>query len=112
MNKILPDAKERHQKKSIVLENMANIILIIMGTSALIAIWTMFNQNMSKEAFNKGYERGFDACIEENNLYDRYDSAYIPETDAEIWETYHDCNMYGLPEYAKPYCEKEGVPNA
>ena len=28
-----------------------------------------------------------------------------PETDGEIWKTYHDCNMYGLPEYARPYCE-------
>lgn len=111
MDKILPDAKKKHQK-STMLENIANIMLIVLAASATITIWTMFNQDMSRKAFNKGYERGFDACIEENNLYERYDPYDGPETDAEIWETYHDCNMYGLPEYAKPYCEQEKIPNA
>lgn len=106
MDKILPDAKKEHQK-SAMLENIANIMLIILAASATIVIWAMFNQDMSRKTFDKGYEKGFDACIEENNLYDRYDSAYTPETDGEIWEAYHDCNMYGLPEYAKPYCEAQ-----
>lgn len=87
------------------LENLANIVLIIVGITATIVLWTVFNQSMSKQAYENGYNRGFDACIEENNLYDKYDSAYIPTTDAEIWETYHDCNMYGLPEYARQFCE-------
>lgn len=111
MYKILPDAKKKHQK-SALLENIANIILIIMGITGTIIMWSMFNQYMSEEAFNKGYEKGFDACIEENNLYDRYETTYLPGTDGEIWERYHDCNMYGLPEYAKPYCEQEKIPNA
>ena len=111
MDKILPDAKKKHQK-SAMLENIANITLIIIGLTGTIIMWNMFNQYMSKDAFNKGYNEGFDACIEENNLYERYDPYDGPETDAEIWETYHDCNMYGLPEYAKPYCEQEKMPNA
>lgn len=95
-------------KRSRQIENIANIVLIILGVSSTIAIWTMFNQNMAKQAYEQGYYQGFDACIQENNLYERYNTYDEAETDAEIWNKYHDCNMYGLPEYAREYCEKAG----
>ena len=101
-----------HQKRIIILEYVSDILMIVVGISVLIMVWTAINKQMSEKAYDKGYDTGFDSCIQENNLYDRYDNAYRePATDAEIWETYHDCNMYGLPSYARPYCEKE-VPNA
>ena len=111
----LPSQERRIRKleiASIIIEIIALIIFIIVGLVYL-------NNKAGEEAYIRGYDAGydngwnagFDDCIQENNLYDNYDSYKEPATDAEIWETYHDCNMYGLPEYAKPYCEKETMPN-
>lgn len=108
MEQIIPNQLanlEKEIKRVNRLEYIANVIMIIVGISATIAIWVTLNQNMSNQAYEKGYNEGFDACIQENNLYERYDPYDEPATDAEIWNRYHDCNMYGLPEYARPICE-------
>lgn len=117
MYKILPDAEKERQKKKTMLDNIADIMLIILATSALIAIWVMFNQRMGNQAWQEGYDRGYeqsqwDYIDREINSRDYGTIRVMPETDAKIWETYHDCNMYGLPEYARPYCEQEKTPDA
>lgn len=117
MDKILPGAEKKHQKKSAMLENIENIMLIILAASAIVTIWTMFNQRMSNQAWQEGYDRGYeqsqwDYIDRKINSEDYGTIKMEPTTDAEIWETYHDCDMYGLPEYASPYCEQEQAPNA
>lgn len=43
------------------------IITIIILSLALVAVVTL------QVGLSVGYERGFNACIEENNLYERYE---------------------------------------
>ena len=45
---------------------LAAIISIIALIISLIAFWTT--------TYNVAYREGFDACIEENNLYERYET--------------------------------------
>lgn len=45
-----------------VIENIVLIILII----TTVVVW-------SNISYHAGYKKGFDACIEENNLYNRYE---------------------------------------
>ena len=63
-------------KKSIKLNYVIDIIVIILGISALIMVWMNINNMMAAKAYDEGWNNGFNAAIEENNLYDRYDSAY------------------------------------
>ena len=97
-------------KRARQLENVANIVLIVLGITATIAVWTIFNQRMGNQAWQEGYDRGYeqsqwDFIDREINSRDYGTIRMEPSTDAEIWETYHDCNMYGLPEYARPICD-------
>ena len=55
-------------------------VVVVLGAFALtmviVVAWLVSNEidNRIKNAYDFGYSRGFDSCIEENNLYDRYPS--------------------------------------
>lgn len=102
----------KHIKRIKILDNIANIAIIIVAISATIAIWITLNQRMGNQAWQEGYDRGYeqsqwDFIDREINSQDYGTIRMEPSTDAEIWEKYHDCDMYGLPEYARPYCEEK-----
>lgn len=111
----LDDEVERLREHSIRRNRMEiaiNILIILILSSLLITIWATHNQRMSNQAWQEGYDRGYeqaqwDFIDREINSRD-YGTTYMePSSDAEIWERYHDCNMYGLPEYARPICESK-----
>ena len=72
------------------------------------------------QGWDKGYDEGWEFgafqveasfgalldCEDSECLYDAIQSIREPRTDSEIWEAYHDCDMYGLPEYAREQCNK------
>ena len=45
------------------------VLLVVFIILALIFIFISFERKI----YEKAYEEGFDACIEENNLYERYE---------------------------------------
>ena len=103
---------EKRIKRAKILDNVTNIVLIIVAISATIAIWITLNQRMGNQAWQEGYDRGYeqsqwDYIDRKINSEDYGTIRMEPSTDAEIWEKYHDCDMYGLPEYARPYCEEK-----
>lgn len=121
MEQIIPNKLtnlEKEIKRINRLEYITNVVMIIVGISATIAIWTTLNQNMSNQIWQEGYERGYeqsqwDTIDREINSRDYGTIKMMSETDAEIWDAYHDCNMYGLPSYAREYCEEKAqIPNA
>ena len=100
----------KHIKRIKILDNVTNIAMIIVAISATIAIWITLNQRMGNQAWQEGYDRGYeqsqwDYIDRKINSEDYGTIRMEPSTDAEIWEKYHDCDMYGLPEYARPICE-------
>ena len=102
----------KHIKRIKILDDVANIAMIIVAISATIAIWVTLNQRMGNQAWQEGYDRGYeqsqwDYIDRKINSEDYGTIRMEPSTDAEIWEKYHDCDMYGLPEYARPYCEEK-----
>lgn len=102
----------KHIKRIKILDNVTNIAMIIVAISATIAIWVTLNQRMGNQAWQEGYDRGYeqsqwDYIDRKINSEDYGTIRMEPSTDAEIWEKYHDCDMYGLPEYARPYCEEK-----
>lgn len=60
------------------------------------AVWTVV-------AIIVGYILGYTSTVNVE-VEHFYPAASAPATDAEIWETYHDCDMYGLPDYAREEC--------
>lgn len=51
---------------------MAQIIAIVISTIAMVLSLIALNNTMYKDIHKKAYNEGFNACIEENNLYERY----------------------------------------
>lgn len=100
----------KHANRMNKIEIVINILIIIVLSSLFIIVWSSHNQKMGNQAWQEGYDRGYeqaqwDFIDREINSKDYGTIKMMPRTDAEIWETYHDCNMYGLPEYARPICE-------
>lgn len=100
----------KHIKRITILDKVTGVLAVIALIGTIIITWTSLNNMMYKRAYDDGYERGYeqaswDYIDREINSSD-YGTIRL-ETDADIWERYHDCSMYGLPEYARPYCENE-----
>lgn len=49
--------------------NKPQIVSLVISILALIVSLV----SLGKMIYDIGYDRGFDACIEENNLYERYE---------------------------------------
>ena len=56
--------------------------------------------------YNKGYDEGWNRGADDVEHAMVLNDIIEPRTDSEIWEKYHDCDMYGLPEYARQECGK------
>lgn len=50
--------------------NKLQIVSVVISILALIVSLI----SLGKMIYDIGYDRGFDACIEENNLYERYEN--------------------------------------
>jgi hypothetical protein len=72
-----------------------NLDVVVLALLIIAYISAAFSGFVIGEHF--GWENGFSSAV---SIY------HQPATDSEIWETYHDCDMYGLPEYAREQCNK------
>lgn len=100
----------KENKRIMVMDYITNALMFIVGIGVIILIWSQLNTFMADRAYNEGYERGYEQSqwdyIDEKIKSEDYGTIRMePTTDAEIWNAYHDCNMYGLPTYARQYCE-------
>lgn len=51
---------------------MDKMLTLLLAVLAIVLAIEVINTQVEK-AYSLGYEQGFDACIEENNLYERYE---------------------------------------
>lgn len=79
-------------------------LMVSLAVSALLIFMAVshFNEviadNIYEDGYCDGYGEGYEAGLFEADSCD---------SDACLWERYHDCSMYGLPDYAKEFCEAE-----
>lgn len=84
-------------KSNIIKSIIAGVVVAgAMATTGVIA----YNQGWDK-GYDAGWDRGVTLVEAAEEAFDSY-----KYTDAYLWETYHDCDMYGLPEYAREQCNK------
>lgn len=65
-------SENRRLKRSLVI---SRIVIAVLGVATAVLVHNAIMEEIDariSDGYEFGYQTGFDACIQENNLYDRY----------------------------------------